>query len=161
MRRHAGFSTAQQNARAQINNFARTETHKNLVERDSVQARQLRAQQVRTTVGIAIRLRDGIFHRFDRFRRGTKRVFVGRQLDGVNLQLALDFFDGSSGNVGGEPTNIFRNQICNRMRHQFYVFSELCALCALCGELLVLIFVFAGAVKVRRNCATSRSCSVR
>ena len=43
--------------------------------------RQLIAQQMRAAVRIAIGIRDSVLHRFDRFRRRTDGIFVGRQLD--------------------------------------------------------------------------------
>src|SRR5258707_7002606 len=44
------------------------------------------------------------------FRSRPDRIFVRCELDGVNLQLALDFFDRPAGNIRREPANIFRNR---------------------------------------------------
>src|SRR6267154_151415 len=110
---------------------------------------------VRVTIGIG----DGVFYCFNRFWRWADGIFVGGQLDGVNFQFALDFFDGTSGNVSGEAANVVRNQICDGVCHYALVFSELRAFCAFGGELLFLLF--GGAVKMRRNCMTSFSFSVR
>ena len=63
------------------------------------------------TVGIPVGFAESAAGGFHGLGRRPERIFVGSELDGVDFELLLDFFDGLARDVGGETLNVIGDEL--------------------------------------------------
>src|SRR5262249_31407577 len=97
--------------------FAGSQADKDLVRRKAMERRDFLAQAQRATVRVAMRFGESTARGVDRQRRRAERVFVGSKFNGANLELALDVFDGATGNVNRKAANVIGDKGFDGVRH--------------------------------------------
>ena len=113
------------NAGGEVDNFAGAETDEDLLRLHGESGGKDFAEMLAATVGIPVGFAESAASGFHGFRRGAERIFVGSELDGVNLEVLLDFFDGLAGNVGGEALDVIGDEFFECVGHEFSLWQRL------------------------------------
>jgi hypothetical protein len=106
-----------QNAGSEINDFAGAKADKDFLGADSEARGENFTEALAAAVGIPVGFTEGAARGVHRLRGRTQRIFVGGQLDGVDLEVLLDFLDGFPGYVRGKTLDVIRDEFFESMSH--------------------------------------------
>ena len=116
---------AQQSAGGEVDDFAGAETDEDFFETDVVAGCQDFAETLTATIGIPVGLAESATGGFHGLGGGAEGILVGSKLNGVNLEVLLDFFNGLARNVGREALDVIGNEFFEGVRHEFILCSRL------------------------------------
>jgi hypothetical protein len=97
---------AQEDAGGEVDNFAGAQADENFLGADIVTRRKDFAKVLAAAIGIPVGFAECTAGGFHGLGRRAERVFVGSELNGMNLEILFDFFDGLAGNVSGEALDV-------------------------------------------------------
>jgi len=109
---------AQEDAGGQIDDFARAEANENFFGFYGVAGGKNFAETFAAAVGIPVGFAQSAAGGFHGTRRRAERIFVGGELDGMNLEFLFHLFDRPAGHVGGKALDVIRDELFEGVGHE-------------------------------------------
>jgi len=108
---------AKKNARSQVDDFAGAEADEDFLGTDGETRGEDFTKTLAATVGIPVGFTESMARGIHGFGRRAERIFVGSKLDGVDLEVLLNFLNGLAGNVGGKTLDVVGDEFFESVGH--------------------------------------------
>ena len=109
---------AKENARSQIDDFAGAEADEDFLGTDGKTRGENFAKTLAAAVGIPVGFTESTDRGIHGFGGRAERIFVGSELDGVDLEVLLNFLNGLAGNVGGKTLDVVGDEFFESVGHE-------------------------------------------
>jgi hypothetical protein len=108
---------AKKNARSQVDDFAGAEADEDFLGTDGETRGEDFTKTLAAAVGIPVGFTESMARGIHGFGGRAERIFVGSELDGVDLEVLLNFLNGLAGNVGGKTLDVVRDEFFESVGH--------------------------------------------